>query len=34
MDAGSDAGEYDSDNDGTSESARIGFEFIRIKTVP
>ena len=27
---GSDAGEYDFDNDGTSESARISFEFIKV----
>jgi hypothetical protein len=30
MNGGSDSGEYDFDNDGTSESARIGFEFIRV----
>ena len=30
MNGGPDSGEYDFDNDGTSESTRIGFVFIRI----
>ena len=30
MYGGPDEGEYDFDNDGTSESARLGFEFIKI----
>jgi hypothetical protein len=30
MNGGPDTGEYDFDNDGTSESARIGFAFIRV----
>lgn len=30
MNGGPDSGEYDFDNDGTSEAASLGFEFIRI----